>query len=260
LGAQAGAVVKLADPQFDVRRFGVAKLSEFIAQHVPEVRPISRSGLDIVYGLTEWASTADSPPVSSQWVDPWRVWVSPNSKQVLAVDRSTATTLRVTVSHAVASGELEILPAAPELHKEIARAFLADDGELSPAAIADLEEALVNHPESWWRVWQGLLTANAWTDHSRWLAFRHARLQQELVRRLVDGGISESDAERLVRTMRDRPPTAVPRFGGGSQRPAHARPSLRLTGVIHRVVDRMAEDELRRLVLPVGLVVDELCD
>ncbi|MFN0180237.1 MAG: hypothetical protein ACKVZ0_15665 [Gemmatimonadales bacterium] len=263
LGAQAGLVARRADPEFDPRSYGVEKLSEFIERHVPAIRPIAASGQDVVYGLAKWPDISGYSRPASVAPDPWRIWTSPQSRMTLGVNRETLQ-VRPSLPGATGADEIEIFPVSPEFHMELAESFISQTKAESPALASELEEALKEHPSSWWRVWSGLFAAQDRGSQSRWLAFRHRRLQDEFATRLVEGGLSGEEAALVVHGMRRRLTEAAARSAKRSNRspsPGSTPGALErgdLISVVRSVVGQMSDEELRRLLLPVGLVLDAL--
>lgn len=251
LGSQVGFVVKQVDPSFQPANFGLTKLSEFIAEHIPQVRPVGTSGLDIVYGLAGWPSVQDAS--LDTWMDPWRVWTSPNSRQIVAVDRQSLRA-RVSTPAAVSPSEIAVHPAPASTHLAIAKAFLATDEVAAAPLLGQLSDALNARPDSWWRAWQDELRGTEL--QSAWLAFRHEKLREALVEALVSAGMPGEDAFAVIRMLRQRPTKA-------RRASAQALSGLRnsdIATLVHQVVDRMTDDDLRRLSLPLGLVLDAMHD
>jgi hypothetical protein len=94
LGAEAGALLTRLRPAYK-QEFSVKNLREFVERHVPDLRVIGTRGGDLIYGLAEWPSLRLEDQRQADGRDresPWRVWVSPNARVSLAVNKQTNST------------------------------------------------------------------------------------------------------------------------------------------------------------------------
>jgi hypothetical protein len=109
-----------------------------------------------------------------------------------------------------------------------------------------------------------MLRAAGHDVNSRWLEFRRVAFQRELERTLEEGGVEATAARQLsaeIAETRFRPrqrtdaelPISI------SSTPPKDQP-LGLVHLVQRIVSHMREDELRRLRLPLGLVLDAISE
>jgi len=255
-------LARLVDPEFNPQAYGYDSLRALITEGEQQLKVIGLSGPDPIYGL----ASATSAPITefTRSHDAWRTWVSPSSPFFLAVDRATGAVGVLPVKAEPAVGEVRIDPANFETHKAIAQAFLASE-QLDSDIRKTLSEYL-NRGNVWWRLWAPVLRVRRDTG-ARWTEFRRQRLQEHLVEALVAQGVPEPTAKQALENVVGTPKhPAVPKgpenrtLPGGLDAPA-AQDAVRaapeqLALLVQQVVSLMAEDQLRNLSLPVGLVLD----
>lgn len=257
-GASAGVLLKRRFEDFNPRRYGSEKLRQLIEQQIPELRVVGASGGDVIYGLAQWRSI--EAPAARMGSSLWKIWVSPSSPFSIAVDQETHAARKIERGDRRPS-ELEVPPASPEQHRQVAESFLRQRQEqLGPELAAELAAFLKDHP-SWWMAWMEKLRESP-TLNSDWLHFRHAALREALIEALKARGLDEQSAGTAIDAIRRsgrRGPGAE--ISGRPTAPGEIRSEkqpVNLLQLVRAVVDRMGEAELRNLTLRLGDVLDEL--
>lgn len=248
LGSKLAMDLKAAVPDWSAEEFGARSLRDFIVSNVDGVVVAGRSGMDVVYSTS---APKDGPPARAAKAEPaadaWRAWVSPNSPFALAFNTANGNTVLIKRAAAVPEGHVRIEPTTVEEHRAIARDFL--DSVAEPAR--DTLRAIVDSPdEQWWRRW--LAELKKLGDLATWNTFRHERLRELLKARLDASGLDETARSTAAGTVAQ---SRQPRPRKRSRAP-QTRNDVRV--VVAAVIEKMSEEDLRDLKLPVGLVLDVL--
>ncbi|MDX9723016.1 MAG: hypothetical protein RBU37_19860 [Myxococcota bacterium] len=248
LGSKLAMDLKVAVPDWSAEEFGARSLRDFIVSNVDGVVVAGRSGMDVVYSTS---APKDGPPARAAKAEPaadaWRAWVSPNSPFALAFNTANGKTVLIKRAAAVPEGHVRIEPTTVEEHRAIARDFL--DSVAEPAR--DTLRAIVDSPdEQWWRRWLAELMKLG--NLATWNTFRHERLRELLKARLDASGLDETARSTAAGTVaQSRPPRPRKR--------SHADQTCNdVRVVVAAVIEKMSEEDLRDLKLPVGLVLDVL--
>lgn len=248
LGSKLAMDLKAAIPDWSAEDFGARSLRDFIVSNVDGVFVAGRSGMDVVYSTSppkdgQPAGAAKAEPAA----DAWRAWVSPNSPFALAFNTANGNTVLIKRAESVPEGHVRIEPTTVEEHRAIARDFLGSVAE--PAR--DTLRAIVDSPdEQWWRRW--LAELEKMGDLATWNTFRHERLRELLKARLDASGLDETARITAAGTVAQ---SRQPRSRKRSRTP-QTRNDVR--AIVAAVIEKMSEEDLRDLKLPVGLVLDVL--
>jgi len=232
-GSRAGLVLRRIDPLFNPRDYGVKSLTEFIDKYAPQVVPLRRDP-DWVYGLKDW----NAPDIGA--IDFWRVWVSPSSRAKLLINESDGVVSAAMEDDPEPPGRVVLLPADGDFHRRIARTFAA---------------------------WSRELHRISSEVAAKWRRYRAAALATELRARL-EKSLQAAAATAAFRSVAgNRRDLALDHAAPQRSAPidkALTTPQLAsmqdssLADLVTRVIQRMSTDELRRLPLPVGVVLDVL--
>lgn len=257
-GSRLSAALKERASGWAPADFGVRSLREFVAVHVPGVRVVGRSGMDVLYGLAGSEPTP-SPSLNVDQTlysepDFWRIWVSPNSPFALVVNRSgdEITAVRRGDSSAPA-GHVFLDPPGIDVHRSVASDFLeTTEDDLKTRLAAALEKST----DGWWQAWLRELRGSAHLGN--WNMFRRSAFEDRLRERLRAAELGNREIEHVITAIRDRH-LAV------ALRRRRTSPAVQAVGdvdVLRRVVidavQRMSNTELRDLRLPIGIVLDVL--
>ncbi len=272
-GSDIGQIIQNQWPKISFLSLGVANLREFIGKYVPSVTQVAWSGGDPVYGTGLDIPTIASVPIKETAMAPlqapvqhhstgegWRVWVSPSSPYVIAVDRETLA-VRVTLPGQSNEFEAELRPASATFHRQMAKKFLQAVQDGIPAELKDGLDQLASDPDpQWFRRWTSYIRERLPEINERWLEHRRKSLLQELGRNLKDVGLENANVDRAVQNVLalDSPRRSLqtltnPKLKGAAGRSVD-EPDL--IQIVQAVVGRMTDADLRSLPLPVGLVVD----
>lgn len=261
-GSRAGLVLRRVDPSFNPRDYGVKSLTEFIDRYAPQVVRLRRDP-DWVYGLKDWSA----PDIGA--VDLWRVWTSPSSRAKLLIDESGGGVQAAPKDEPNPPARLVLLPAEAEVHRRIARTFADSLPDVSEPVRESLRQITEQTSVDWWRTWSRELQRISNEVGTKWRRYRAAALATELRARL-EAALQPSAATAAFRTIAGKR-RDLALDGAASSTPTqnekHAAPAQlasvqasSLAELVTRVVRRMSTDELRRLSLPVGLVIDALAE
>lgn len=247
-GSRAGEIARSADLGFRPQAYEAATLREFILKHVSELHVIGYSGLDPIYGLKAW-STAPSQTFGSLVlgsIDPWRVWVSPDSPVSLAISLNDGSVRGLSNGAECGPEEWRLSPLSREEHRQIARRFLE---QLGTPPLEGLKAAVEDPDPAWWQKWLDVMRAQPASFASRWHRYRIDQLRAALAQALSK--LPDAVAKRAFELISKR---SAPEGRVLGQEDTAGR-TRRL---VHVVVDRMSREELRSLSLPLGLVLDAI--
>lgn len=262
LGSSLGLQIKTHFPDFNPLVYNCRNLRQFLQLHVPEIGETGRKGQDVEYALKPAGSFVEASPLicataetpkAETWSsiptqpirhDLWKTFVSPTGAYQIYVDPSQHTfqVLR-RAEPAPPVPWVRVPPCPAEVHISIAREFLKQVSD--PEHRRELESVLVSG--SWWD--EFLRTTRLRGLDKDWIRYRRTRLSQEFERTLSAIGVPVSAA---AEPWSPRTPRTSTRMLG----PA-SLPDEQLRSALQRVVGRLSQEELRRIWLPVGIVVDE---
>lgn len=253
LGSRLALQLKAVVPEWSAEVYGVRSLRDFIAQHVQGVQIAGRSGMDVVYASSTLSTRVGASPAIE--AEPWRIWVSPNSPYVLAVNAEIGAVVGLPRSSETPNGHKRLEPATSAEHRSIAAAF----AEQTEASVKELLAEVATLPDGlWWQRWQDEVRASGLLPE--WNAYRHENLRSKLRGRLAELGVDASVVDRAYTTICGS--TVV-----GRRTPSQTREPLRHSGestfareIALRVIGRMTDQDIRELRLPLGLVLDALAD
>lgn len=249
-GSRLSALLRSHFPEWRPAEFGARNLRDFIQNQVTGVIVAGRTGMDVIYALGTTETAPAGIGIEAQSFDFWRLWVSPNSHHVLAVDAHTGEVRATPLRGHLREQEQRLFPPDASAHREIAVAFLRAvplGGNQVLAQIVQSEDA------NWWQDW--IREVRIAGQLATWNAFRRDRLEKLLSDRLREANLSQAIADRAMQRVREshaaptRTPAATsltPDLADGAQ----------LRRIALGAIERMSISELRDLRLPLGLVVD----
>jgi hypothetical protein len=261
LGSHLGAALSAAlpslrtDPQFPgLKRFIQANCAERIVR-------VGDHGGDDEYQFVPEGGTPPSVIPSQQSLDPWTVFQHPTANGELYLN-TTSGELDVRQGSDVSPEGLALVPKVTrEEHRAIAQAFIE---KVEESKRWEFQQALT--PEHYWPHWAKLVNKSPYK--SAWNTFRFEGLCELFRVRLRGHGLSEPLVSAgLSHLLRQKKASSERPTIGGSP-PYAPRSDLRhieesassnsLRAVIHAAIESMGENELRRLWLPLGDVLDAL--
>lgn len=269
MGAKAGIVVHGADPTYAAVSYGYRNLREFILGVFSDFKIVAETSDDVYYGLSSWPErTAALGAEGPSSADLWQTWVSPSAPTILVIN--TATGALRTASKTTPPGSDELLVPQPdhERHAVLAAQF-QETLELSEDQLESLKVLIVPEVHGWWSTWFDHLKAIVPQYAYGWWRYRTTHLQEDFESVLADQGLAEEMvAEALrelqrseqIRAMASRAAKKKAASPAESRRllePSSSAPTS-MARVVESVIAEMSEDQLRRLNLPVGLVLDAI--
>jgi hypothetical protein len=263
MGANLGMAVKRAVPSANLKEYG--GLRRFIQQHCTDkVRWVGKHGLDDVYAaITGALSPEEAQPTPAP--NAWRALTNPTSSfSAFANPKDGA--LKVLPNQEEPPLGLVLIPKiTPQEHRAIAQAFLS---KLAPADRGTFEEALSS--ENYWHRWvRQTNTLEGGKYRSGWIIFRRDQILELLKAKMLAAGIDAPVAELVLQKAQDSKETnplatGAPLFTRHDGRTRPSLPASRrfrqddLRRLAHQAIDLMGEDEIRKLRLPLGAVIDAL--
>lgn len=253
LGAALSALPGLRnDPQFPgLKRFIQAYCADRIVR-------IGDHGGDDEYQFVPEGETAPTIPLRAP-LDPWTVFQYPTADGELYVN-ITNSNLEVRENSDASSEGFALIPKVTrEEHRAIAQAFIE---RIDESKRWEFQQALV--PEHYWPPWSKLV--NKLPYKSDWNTFRFDRLCELFRVRLRGHGLNETLVSAgLNHLLREKKSSSerAPMTEGSSHllrtdfHNAEGSPNS-LRAVIHAAIDGMGDNELRRVWLPLGDVLDAL--
>ena len=265
-GSEAGQVARRIDPRVHAApTHGVATLRQFIAAFAKGLRQIGASGLDPIYGRSDWPDLSALPTSTPDRAldDAWRTWVSPASHLALFIEKASGAVRLAPRSDKPAEGEAIIEPAPTDVHRAAAQGFVDRPG-IDPLCREALGAALHDPTEGWWPKWQMTIRtqypacALAWTEH------RRQELRALLEKRLEEATGDAATAQHAYNAItgaraRRRMESSASRIQVPSGPRSH-RERRDLVDIVRAAIGGMSEGELRHIWLPVGALLDALED
>ena len=282
-GAEVGLIVRRICADFKPADFHVGSVREFVEKYVPGLRVVGKSDSDILYGLPDWPdltprNQSENRRVEAEKGQLWRVWLSPLSRLSIAV-RKDGSNLHAVPKGEAAADEIEIEPARPEAHLEVARRFLDANAEKLGAAQSALAQLLENPDQSWWVSWARTLRGLSRDLNRQWLQYRQAALEAKLEEELRHRNVGEEAIARILDTVkmgrelrhRERAIYSLGELtassaGLGTVAPPAASPGHGLTSridalnLIQDITSELPEHSLRKMSLLLGLMLDAMID
>jgi hypothetical protein len=240
-----------------------SRLSRFIRDHCANrIVPVGSRGKDDIYKYVPEGGTAS--PIAKVRKQPsvWDVFQRPGAEGRLTINKLTGE-VRISLQEEDSSDTFApVASVNPEEHRAIAVDFLE---KVVEASRAELQAALAQ--ENYWSRWSKVLDRVA-VHKQAWNEFRSKRLCELFGKRLRDHGLAEkviaTSMQQLVLGKKEKANRT--KNGGVLSPPSGRRVTVGesklspadLRAVIRTAIETMSEDELRRLSLPLGDVLDAL--
>lgn len=240
-GADLARELRRRVPSWKPGDFAVANLREFVGRFVKSVHVSGRSGMDLWYEpLAEQGALREATGL-----DFWRIWASPKSPYALALTEREGNVKPITRDSSPAPGVFILEPSSTECHLQIARDFLRDN-EVDSPTLTNAIDAVSPH---WWQRWYSEIKKVGLA--SSWNEYRREKLEAELKKAISAIALSEGAAMNAIRQI------VTDSWGKEAEKNSKDRSSDLRRAVI-QAIERMSEEELRELRLPVGLVADAM--
>jgi hypothetical protein len=266
-GSALRRLVDQVDPSFHPLHYGATNLRGFIEQHAPDLRIIGKTGMDPVYGFAAWPDrAATQPPVlpADEAADLWRIWVSPRSPYELLVNRTTGEVRASRSGTGQSAPALLVVRAAPDTtHRAIVADFIEELREAGSPSHAPLRDLFEQAGTSWVRAWLMAMKTAPAELRAEWHRYRRARLVTRLCEELERAGLPSEIREAALRriTSGDSLPRAQPAEPQPlvSALPSSVQPrDESLRDLALAIVARMNDDDISRLLVPLGLAREAL--
>ncbi|HGM4946146.1 hypothetical protein I5T87_08815 [Stenotrophomonas maltophilia] len=232
-------------PEWSPLALGSKTLRSFITDNLPGIGVVGQRGLDPVYGVTS------SSGAESRDENLWRIWASPGSPCSLVISPHDGQLGVVGRTEAAPEGGVKLSAPGVEAHRQIARDFLEHQFQ---GASSDLEP-LIGSGTHWWQQWMKEVKKRGIS--ASWGQFRFHRLlalfSAELASRGVVGAAEGAAIVQLRGSMQGETSsihTSEPQTGSNSL--------SQLRQIAIGAIERMSEEQLRQLKVPLGSVLDAL--
>lgn len=264
-GGHLGPLVKEHYPAADLKsRYG--GLHRFIKTYCgTEIVFLGKRGVDNVYAYKDSRGTVSSH--GSGTADAWRAFSNPKIHLTTLVDTRSGDIDVASPSQAeLKDGWLPIEKISAEEYRLMAQDFLAT---LEPSEAKNQLQHALTIP-NFWPTWSLLINRlRAQGIYNEWLNFRTRQIRNLFRVRLSQLNLSEEVCDQALRSLRaSREQIAGQRsaeqvvghkFAQAADRNEHGqstRPEFR--NVILQAVSRLTDEDLRRIWLPAGVLIDAL--
>lgn len=256
-GSNIAPAIRSKFPAFTPMAYGCVNLRAFLQRYAPEIYSIGRRGMDYSYSLSSSPSRSDAllghADGSSRGLailhdtKVWKTFASPRDDYQLFGHPANGELRVVGPNETLLDAPwVKIPPCSSEKHREIACEFISQVRKEDQQA---LEGTL--DQDNWWIAYYQTLDSLGLA--SRWNEFRRTRIVDEFKQTLTDLGIPLHP-----RTDRMRLPKPIPPPGQVRSVATIALSVVALREVAHRVVDKLSYEDLRRLPVPIGSLLDSL--
>lgn len=257
LGTDLKLFLDKIEAGFDHKAQGFRRLSDYVQAKLPAIVQVGRSGGDLVYGLKENPTLLfDLDDTTSLWA----TWLSSDSPLKILIDIGKRE-LRSIPKRQRATGDQELILESPDsdFHTQVVAKFV--DSQESPQKEA-LRAYLDEHGDDWWKGWNTRLREES-IDFPNWLEFRTQKFSAELYKRIEELSSLQS---KTVHSIVEKINASKGRVGRrlkkqnevSQQRPPNEINVDLLRDIAAQAVRSMELQELRRMPVPLGVVVDAL--
>ncbi|HEU4711319.1 MAG TPA: hypothetical protein VFS76_07120 [Pyrinomonadaceae bacterium] len=262
-GADLGPLVKQHHPTFDLKN-EYGGLHKFINRYCrEEIAFLGKRGLDNVYAHrnSEHKSSLsyNSSGSHNSNVDAWRAFTNPKIHLIPLVD--------------IRSGDIDVaLPSQPELKEgwipiekisaEEYRLMAQDFVATLPSSEAknQLQDALTI--QDFWPTWSLMVNRHRVGGiFDQWVAFRIAQIREIFTERLSQLNLSEAVFNKALhsfRASRGQVARQKPPQESYKKESAGPRSTPGVRNVILQAVSDLTDEDLRRIWLPAGVLIDAL--
>lgn len=253
-GASLGVAVKREFPDISLRvQYG--GLQNFIDAHCSgQIVAVGRQGHDVVYARRACVPDPNlRPPVEQSNETAWRSFSNPHATSLLGIEPATGELRVVEAESELPQGYLRITRLTDEEHKQFAREFR--DGVEDTGLREALSQAIDAEP--FWPAWVRLLSQHREDGiFQKWMAKRTACIISSFRGRLETLGVSTSGIDSAISQIRPaRKKWRRPDADGLTRRRQEAPPE-ELRRLLELVVQHLSVDDLRRIRVPLGAVLD----
>lgn len=290
LGAHLGGRIRGRFPEFNVRTHG--SLKRFLLQFCPSVVFLGKQGMDDLWGTREnefresqangspVASISQSiPPVASPHqqpirrmvprpLSPWRAFTNPSAVELLFVNPNNGDVAAFYVPAQAPNGWKEVPKLATEEIRTFSREFAVQFGSSDQEHLLGL---LTEH-EFWHRWGIELKIWKAGAYYGNWIGFRNSRIESVFKQRLEGLGVADDVKARAWTGLRGANYRSVPSHSlpascnksspdGLIAKPTHKvgrDRDLDLRSAVLISINALTDEDLRKIWLPAGLLIDAI--
>jgi hypothetical protein len=256
LGSNLGYALRKKLPELDLKsKYG--SLRQFIERHCgDEIVWVGKRGADNVYARVGANSLDNNTSESSAGETLWKAFSNPIVELHVILNRNTGD-VSVTSSATVPSGEyLPLQKVSKDEYRLMCEQFLPRVSDLEIEA--QLKNALAQN--DFWPAWSNVVNRYRYKGvFSEWLDFRREHILEILKSRLKALNLSEPANERILNSFRQKRhlTSAAPLRRNEVLKPDR-RPRAGIRRVIGDAITSLSDEDLRRIWLPAGVLIDAL--
>lgn len=259
-GSALGTAIKQQFPHVDLKTT-YGGLKKFILNHCADSLQWShKHGQDDIYthGTEPGRETAIIPSPSRPLTDVelWQAFSKPSSPTVIAVHAETGELTIVPSDSSVDAGFIRIDKISLDEYRSIAQDFLP---KINSDVRGQLQNALT--ARNYWPQWSAVLNRHRSDGiYETWMQWRGEKIIDLLESRLRRVNLPEAIVEGVVRRLTSYSAKVATRRNTLHPDTLHnlasAHAGVNIREIVHRAVDLMSEEELRRIWLPLGVLID----
>lgn len=256
LGSQLGNAIAKWSPGLSLRAYG--GLRAFVeAELGGAIEWLRREGLDDFYRVAAKKLADYGQWERPSWSTPqlWSSFTNPNRSVRLAVAVDGKSLLITTSPDApLPDGVVELKRLSTDSYRSMAANFLA--GLPDESTRAELSPLLGGNP--FWNAWIDGVSKHE--QKAAWESFRVSAIDKEFLQQLAAAGIEEARSREMLTALHSSKNSQRPK--GRSANATHRAPAnlphgrAELLRLVRETIERLSDEELRSLRLPVGVILD----
>lgn len=265
LGSQLGAALRAEFPDINPKS-RYQNLRDFVAAQLSGTfRWAGKRGLDDMYELTDIEPFTNLRGNSTPL---WPAYTNPNVGGTLFVRTADHCLIFSVNQHTPPEGHVVLRPLASDDYREIAKRYI---GSL-PEQCQEEAAATVSQEGAFWNSWLQFIRRITNGSHvAAWEQHRIKEIESHFAANLASLGLSETEQQEWMATLHQsrraaRRSTTRPGPKASSsgtkiesrEFPVRASRDLEVRDLLKLSIDQMSMDELRRLSVPFGAIIDAI--
>ena len=248
----------------------VGKLTPFIQKHCADsVVCVAQENLDYIWGPVSSATTSPDagntsallppppPQVTSTDTSAWKAFTRHDAPAKIAINPTNAQITVIPSREATPKPLIEVPNVTPDEYRSIALDFVKNIEEKDRVRFSEIATSSLF--ESQWydniRTWRGGYYSKAWGK------FRFDKLCDIFMGRLATHGLTQDLIASCVsnlKRLKSKAPKEAPSFPTLDSSPSSERPEILVQEILLRAAKSLTEEDLRRIWLPLGVVLDAI--
>jgi len=261
-GSVIGLKIRREFPELDMKRTygGLRKfIEEYCANEVSWVR--KNGGDDIYKHISRLSEATNIEPTSNSSTteqsnppDYWKAFSNPNTKEVVVLDINGGQLSLGTADSTLREFQISINKISRDEYKEMAWRFLP---QVAEPLKNDFRQVL--SLDDFWPHWSALMWKYKHQGiFDEWVKWRNREILSIFETRLRLAEISSDIVAKAIAHLRQRSKKVSPLTSTRTTSATRHLPVSQLRKLIHEAVEKMGDEELRRIWLPLGTLADAL--